>query len=82
MELLTDDDVPEHARDVKREAREFAAEYVAPNAAQYFESGEYPEEVLRGCKRDPAKPHLQSVVTHGNRPGNLRPSAGYCSSMP
>jgi hypothetical protein len=32
MELLTDDIVPEYAREVKHEAREFAEEHVAPNA--------------------------------------------------
>jgi alkylation response protein AidB-like acyl-CoA dehydrogenase len=47
MELLTDDVVPEHARDVKHEAREFAAEHIAPNAADYYESGEYPEDILQ-----------------------------------
>ncbi len=47
MELLTEDIVPEHARSVKQEAREFAAEYIEPNAADYYESGEYPEEILQ-----------------------------------
>ncbi|MFD1587449.1 acyl-CoA dehydrogenase family protein [Halorientalis brevis] len=47
MELLTEDIVPEHARDVKQEAREFAAEHIEPNAAEYYESGEYPEEILQ-----------------------------------
>jgi alkylation response protein AidB-like acyl-CoA dehydrogenase len=46
MELLDDSIVPEHARDIKHEAREFAAEHIAPNAAEYYESGEYPWEVL------------------------------------
>jgi len=46
MELLTEDIVPESARAVKQEAREFAAEHVAPNAEEYYESGEYPWEVL------------------------------------
>ncbi|MCL9816922.1 acyl-CoA dehydrogenase family protein [Natronocalculus amylovorans] len=46
MELLDDSIVPEHARDVKHEAREFATEHIAPNAQQYFDSGEYPWEIL------------------------------------
>ena len=46
MELLEDSIVPEEARDVKAEAREFAAEHIAPNAADYYESGEYPWEIL------------------------------------
>ncbi|WP_247008633.1 acyl-CoA dehydrogenase family protein [Halorientalis litorea] len=46
MELLTEDVVPEGARDVKQEAREFAAEHIEPAAADYYESGEYPWEIL------------------------------------
>ncbi len=46
MELLTEDVVPEPARGVKEEARTFAAEHIAPEAAAYFESGEYPWEIL------------------------------------
>lgn len=46
MELLTEDIVPEAALDVKREAREFATEHIAPNAADYYKSGEYPWEIL------------------------------------
>ncbi|WP_123533143.1 acyl-CoA dehydrogenase family protein [Halosimplex salinum] len=46
MELLDERLVPEGARDVKQQAREFAAEHIAPNAEAYFESGEYPHEVL------------------------------------
>ncbi|WP_115862577.1 acyl-CoA dehydrogenase family protein [Halorussus litoreus] len=46
MELLADDIVPEDARDVKHEAREFADEHVAPNAEEYFRAGEYPHDVL------------------------------------
>jgi len=46
MELLDERPVPEHAHEVKREAREFAAEHIAPNAAEYYDSGEYPHEVL------------------------------------
>jgi len=46
MELLDERPVPEEAHDVKQQAREFAAEHIAPNAQEYFESGEYPTEVL------------------------------------
>ncbi len=46
MELLDEGVVPEYARGVKAEAREFADEYIRPNAEEYFESGEYPWEVL------------------------------------
>jgi hypothetical protein len=46
MTLLDDSIVPERARGVKAEAREFAAEQIEPNAAEYFERGEYPWEVL------------------------------------
>jgi len=46
MELLTESIVPEHAREVKQEAREFAEEYIKPNAAEYYEKGEYPWEIL------------------------------------
>ena len=46
FELLSEDVVPEHARDVKHDAREFAAEHIAPNAEEYYRSGEYPWEVL------------------------------------
>jgi acyl-CoA dehydrogenase len=46
MELLDKSIVPEHAWDVKREAREFAEEYIAPNATAYFDEGEYPWEIL------------------------------------
>jgi alkylation response protein AidB-like acyl-CoA dehydrogenase len=46
MELLSEDVVPEYAREVKREAREFADEYVAPNAEECFRDAEYPWDVL------------------------------------
>ncbi len=46
MDLLDDGIVPEHVRDVKAEARAFAEEHIAPNAAAYFESGAYPWDVL------------------------------------
>lgn len=46
MDLLDEGVVPEHARDVKREAREFAAERIAPVAEQRFREGDYPWDVL------------------------------------
>jgi alkylation response protein AidB-like acyl-CoA dehydrogenase len=46
MDLLDEAVVPEDARDVKREARAFADEYIAPNAREYFDSAEYPWEIL------------------------------------
>jgi len=46
MELLDESIVPEHAREVKAEAREFADEHIAPNAKEYFRTGEYPWEIL------------------------------------
>ncbi len=46
MDVLDDSIVPEHARAVKQEAREFADENIRPNAETYFESGAYPHEVL------------------------------------
>ncbi|PSQ24859.1 acyl-CoA dehydrogenase [Halobacteriales archaeon QS_9_67_17] len=49
MDLLDESVVPKHARDVKAEAREFAEEYIAPNAERYYRSGEYPWEVLEAA---------------------------------
>jgi alkylation response protein AidB-like acyl-CoA dehydrogenase len=46
MELLADDIVPEYARDVKHEAREFADEHIAPNAEERFRQAEYPHDIL------------------------------------
>ncbi|MFC5277720.1 acyl-CoA dehydrogenase family protein [Halorubrum rubrum] len=46
MDLLDESVVPERAREIKHEAREFADEHVAPNAEAYYESGEYPWDVL------------------------------------
>ncbi|MDL5360679.1 acyl-CoA dehydrogenase family protein [Halalkalicoccus sp. NIPERK01] len=46
MELLTEDVVPEYAREVKAEARDFAEEHIAPNAEECFREGEYPWEIL------------------------------------
>ncbi|WP_442908190.1 acyl-CoA dehydrogenase family protein [Halobacterium sp. KA-6] len=46
LNLLSEDLVPEHARDVKREARDFATEHIAPNAEEYYRTGDYPWEVL------------------------------------
>ncbi|MFC3478475.1 acyl-CoA dehydrogenase family protein [Halobacterium litoreum] len=46
LNLLSEDLVPERARDVKRDAREFAAEHIAPNAEEYYRTGDYPREIL------------------------------------
>ncbi|WP_255169627.1 acyl-CoA dehydrogenase family protein [Natrononativus amylolyticus] len=46
MDLLEESIVPEHARAVKAEAREFATEHIEPNAEAHFRSGEYPREIL------------------------------------
>jgi alkylation response protein AidB-like acyl-CoA dehydrogenase len=46
LNLLDETIVPEHARGVKAEAREFAEEHIEPVAGEYFDSGEYPWEVL------------------------------------
>jgi alkylation response protein AidB-like acyl-CoA dehydrogenase len=46
MELLSSHPVPDRAHDLKEAAREFAADHIAPNAADYYESGEYPWEIL------------------------------------
>jgi len=46
MELLEESVVPEHARPIKREAREFAAEEIAPVAEERFRAGDYPWSVL------------------------------------
>ena len=58
MDLLDDSIVPEHARDVKAQAREFAEEHIEPNAEAYYESGDYPWELA--AKGDPdVRPTLQ-----------------------
>jgi alkylation response protein AidB-like acyl-CoA dehydrogenase len=49
MELLAESPVPEHAREVKHRAREFADEHIRPAAAEYYASGEYPWEVLEAA---------------------------------
>ncbi|WP_336363400.1 acyl-CoA dehydrogenase family protein [Halalkalicoccus salilacus] len=46
MELLDEEIVPEYARPIKREAREFAQEHIAPNAEDCFREGEYPWDIL------------------------------------
>ncbi len=51
MNLLDDGIVPEHAREIKAEAREFAEEYIEPNAREYFQSGEYPTRFSRPARR-------------------------------
>ncbi|AGB37126.1 acyl-CoA dehydrogenase family protein [Natronococcus occultus] len=46
MNLLDPSIVPEHAHDLKTEAREFAREHIEPNAQEYFQAGEYPHDIL------------------------------------
>jgi alkylation response protein AidB-like acyl-CoA dehydrogenase len=46
MELLDTAVVPERAHGIKQEARAFANEHIAPNAAEHYQSGEYPWEIL------------------------------------
>ena len=46
MDLLEESIVPEHAREIKHEARAFAEEHIEPVAEEHYESGEYPWEVL------------------------------------
>jgi acyl-CoA dehydrogenase len=46
MDLLDETIVPEHAHDIKAEARAFAEEHIEPNAAECYEAGEYPWDVL------------------------------------
>jgi len=50
MELLDESIVPEDARGIKHEAREFAAEHVEPNAEECFRAGEYPWEILEAAR--------------------------------
>ncbi|WP_248515926.1 acyl-CoA dehydrogenase family protein [Salinarchaeum laminariae] len=50
MELLEESVVPEHARPVKQDAREFAAEHIEPNAEECFREGEYPWEILEAAR--------------------------------
>ncbi|QLG62093.1 acyl-CoA dehydrogenase family protein [Halorarum salinum] len=46
LDLLDESLVPEDAREAKREAREFAAEHIAPVAEEHFREGTYPWDVL------------------------------------
>ena len=46
MELLDESIVPEHAREIKAEARAFADEHIVPNAEEHFRTGEYPWAIL------------------------------------
>ncbi|WP_433627776.1 acyl-CoA dehydrogenase family protein [Halomicrococcus sp. NG-SE-24] len=50
MDPLTEDIVPEHAREAKRQARAFANEHVAPNAERYYRTGEYPWDVVEEAR--------------------------------
>ena len=46
IELLDGALVPDRVLPIKREAREFAQEYIAPNAERYFRTGEYPYDLV------------------------------------
>ncbi|SDC55835.1 acyl-CoA dehydrogenase family protein [Natrinema hispanicum] len=46
MDLLDEQLVPDHAREIKAEARAFARDHIEPNAREYFQAGEYPEAIL------------------------------------
>jgi len=46
MDLLDDSIVPESARDVKADAREFAREHIQPNAEERFAAAEYPADIV------------------------------------
>ncbi|WP_224336260.1 acyl-CoA dehydrogenase family protein [Haloprofundus halobius] len=50
MDLLDETIVPEHAREVKQAAREFAEEHIEPNAEEYFRTGDYPWEILEAAQ--------------------------------
>jgi len=59
MDLLEESIVPEGARGAKREARKFAEEFIEPRAAEYYESGEYPWEILEaGREADLVAPDI------------------------
>jgi alkylation response protein AidB-like acyl-CoA dehydrogenase len=47
MDLLDESIVPESAHEIKQEAREFAEEHIEPNAEEYFDRGEYPEDIVQ-----------------------------------
>ena len=49
LNLLDESLVPEHARAVKADAREFAQEYIAPTAEEYYRTGAYPWDVLEAA---------------------------------
>ncbi len=46
MHVLDASIVPEHAHEIKADARAFAEEYILPSAAEYYDSGEYPWDIL------------------------------------
>jgi len=52
MELLSEDVLPEEAVELKRRAREFAADHVKPNAADYFASCEYPMDIVEAARNE------------------------------
>ena len=59
MDLTEETIVPEHARGAKQEARAFAEEHIAPAAEEYYETGEYPWDVLEaGMEADLVAPDV------------------------
>ncbi|ELZ28765.1 acyl-CoA dehydrogenase [Halogeometricum pallidum JCM 14848] len=50
MDLLGESVVPANAIDTKRRAQSFAREHVKPAAGEYFESGEYPMDVIEAAR--------------------------------
>ncbi|WP_424008972.1 acyl-CoA dehydrogenase family protein [Haloferax denitrificans] len=52
MELLEESVVPEAARPVKRQAREFADEHIVPARAERFQSGEYPTSIVEAAREE------------------------------
>jgi len=59
MDLTEETIVPDHAREAKREARTFAEEQIAPAAEEYYETGEYPWDVLEaGMEADLVAPDV------------------------
>ena len=50
MDVLGEETIPEHARPIKREARTFAREQIEPVAADHYDRGAYPWEVLAAAQ--------------------------------
>jgi len=51
-DILTDTVIPEAAQDLKARARSFARAEMAPVASDYFDSGEYPTEVVEAAREE------------------------------